>query len=146
VKADTKTEVSVMEIINQFVDSFSKRDLDGVLALIAQDLDVVLIGSGADEKCIGWDEIKAVFKRDFSQSEEISLQLGWHSVSSAGSVAWVAADGFVRARVRGQETSFPVRLTFVLEQREGKWLIMQTHGSLPAAGQKEGEGWPTRSE
>ena len=145
-KANAKTEAMVMEVINQFVDAFSKQNLDGVITLIAPDPDVVFIGSGADEKRIGMYEIRKLFERDFAQSEEISLQLGWHLVSGADSVAWVAADGFVRAEVGGQEIRFPVRLTFVLEQREDKWLIVQTHGSLPAAGQKEGEGWPTGTE
>ena len=58
-------------------------------------------------------------------------------------VAWMASDGAVRAKIGEQEISFPIRLMFVLEQREGRWVIMQMHGYLPAAGQKEGESWPT---
>ena len=97
-KADTKTEAMVMEVVNQFVEAFTKRDIGDVLALFAPDPDVVFIGTGVDEKRIGLAEIKAVLERDFAQSEEISLQLGWYSVSVAGSVAWVATDGIIRAR------------------------------------------------
>jgi hypothetical protein len=45
--------------------------------------------------------------------------------------------------VEGQEMHLPARLTAVLEKRDGDCLIVQLHGSLPAAGQEEGEAWPT---
>jgi len=142
-KADPKTEAAVMNVINQLIRAFNERDLDTGLALFAPDPDVVFIGSGVDEKCIGVTEIEAELERAFAQSEESSIQLGWYSVSSAGSVAWVAGDADIKAKVNGQEINFSVRMTHVLEQRNGKWLVVQSHDSLPAAGQKEGESWPT---
>jgi uncharacterized protein (TIGR02246 family) len=142
-KADTKTEAAVMAVMQKLFEAFEKKDLNMGLALFAPDPDVVFIGTGGDEKCIGLAEIKAEFERAFAQSKQTSIQLGWHSVSSAGQVAWVAADAVIRAKVSGQEISFPVRFTTVMEQRGDKWLVVQSHDSLPAAGQKEGESWPT---
>jgi uncharacterized protein (TIGR02246 family) len=142
-KADTETEAAVMAVMHKLFEAFEKRDLNGGLALFAPDPDVVFIGTGGDEKCIGLAEIRAEFERAFTQSEQASIQLGWHLVSSAGSVAWVAADAVIRAKVSGQETSFPVRFTTVMEKRGDKWLVVQSHDSMPAAGQKEGESWPT---
>jgi len=142
-KADPKTEAAVMNVLKQYVEAYAKRDLDGLLVLFAPDPDVVTIGTGVDEKRIGLAEKKAGFERDFAQSEAILAELGWSSVSAAGSVAWVAGDAIAQAKVSGQEISFPVRCTFVLEQRREKWLIVHTHMSLPAAGQKEGESFPT---
>ncbi len=144
-KADPKTESAVMSLMKQFIEAFNKRDLDGGLALFAPDPDVVFIGTGGDEKCIGLAEIKAELERAFAQSEQSSIQLGWYSVSAAGSVAWVASDAVIQARVSGQGISFPVRFTTVMEQRGDKWLVVQSHDSLPAAGQKEGESWPAGS-
>ena len=141
-KADPKTEAAVIAVMNKLIEAFEKRDLDSGLALFAPDPDVVFIGTGGDEKCIGLAEIKAELERAFAQSKEASIQLGWHSVSAAGSVAWLAADAIIRAKVSGQKISFPVRFTTVMEQRGDKWLVVQSHDSLPAAGQKEGESWP----
>ena len=144
-KADPKTEAAVMAVMNQFIESFQKQDLDGNLPLYAPDDDVVAIGTGADEKCVGLAEIKTASERTFTQSETQSIQLSWHSVSAAGAVAWVASDGIMQAKVSGQEMSFPIRLTFVLERRGERWLIVHLHWSLPAAGQKEGDSWPAES-
>jgi ketosteroid isomerase-like protein len=142
-KADSKTEAAVMSVINQLIEAFNKRDLDSGLALFVPDPDMVIYGTGADEKGMGLAGAKADWERAFSQSEASSIELGWSSVSAAGSVAWVAADCIMRAKVRGQEISFPIRVTMVLERRKGRWLVVHSHVSVPSARQKEGESWPT---
>ena len=142
-KADPQTEAAVMNVMNQLAEAFAKRDLDNLLALYAPDPDVVVIGTGGDEKCTGLAEIRTVFQRAFAQSEAAFVKIGWHSVSVAGSVAWVAADIILHVKTSGRQISLQARSTAVLEQRGDKWLIVQFHGSLPAAGQKEGEAFPT---
>jgi len=142
-KADPKTEAAVMSVVSQFIEAFNTHDINSGLELFASDPDVVFIGTGRDEKCIGLAEIKTELERAFAQSEQSLIKIGWYSVSAASSVAWGTADAVIHATVSGQEISFPVRLTTVLEQRSGRWLIVQLHASMPAAGQREGEAWPT---
>jgi ketosteroid isomerase-like protein len=142
-KADPKTETAVMSIMNQFAEAFGKRDVVASLALLAPDPDVVFIGTGGDEKRIGLADIKALFQRDFAQFEDASLKLVRPSVSAAGSVAWMVADLILRAKTGGREISLQARSTAVLEERRDRWLIVQLHASLPAAGQKGGEAFPT---
>ena len=143
-KADARTEAEVIAVLNQVKEAFNKRDLNSIPTLFAPDPDVVFYGTGADEKGIGQAGIKAEWERAFTQSEASSIELGWYSVSAAGSVAWIASDCVTRAKVGGQELSFPIRFTTVLEKRNSRWLVVQSHASMPAAGQKEGESWPTK--
>ena len=56
-------------------------------------------------------------------------------------MAWVAGRATVQARVDGQDLTLTGRFTAVLEQRQGRWLLMQTHFSLPAAEQAEGRSF-----
>ena len=142
-KADAKTETEVMNVVKHCFDAFVKRDLNGFLSFFAPDPDVVLIGTGRDEKCIGLAEIKAFFERAFAQFEDASAKFGWYSISVAGSLAWVAADVILRVKTGGREISEPLRLTVVLEWRGNRWLIIQWHDSLPAAGQKQGQAFAT---
>ena len=62
-------------------------------------------------------------------------------VSEAGPVAWVAGRATVQARIDGQDLTLTGRFTAVLEQRGDRWLLMQTHFSLPAAEQAEGRSF-----
>lgn len=142
-KADAGTEAEVRAILNQFADSYKERDMNALVGVFAQDADVMLYGTGADEKRVGLAEIRTQAERDWAQSEAGSISYGWTRISAAGSVAWAAADVSFDAKVGGEAFSFPGRLTAVLEKRGDKWLMMQAHLSFPAAGQEEGESFPT---
>ena len=72
-KADPKTEEAAMNIVKKWFEAFVKRDIDAVLSFFAPDPDVVLIGTGRDEKCIGLAEIKVILERAFTQFKDASV-------------------------------------------------------------------------
>lgn len=141
--ADDQIDAAVRNVMDKFAESYTKRNLEGVLALFAPDDDVVLFGTGADEKRIGLAEIRRQVERDWSQSEAAVMSYGWISISASGSVAWMSADVTYNATIGGQELTLEGRLTNVLENRHGNWLIVQLHFSLPVSEQEEGESFPT---
>ena len=142
-KAEAGTETAVKAVLDKVAEGYAKQDLDLVLSAFAPDPDVVMYGTGADEKRIGLAEIQVQSERDWSQTESADITYGWTSVSAAGSVAWVVSDASFNLKTDGQEMTLPVRITLVLEKRGEQWLIVQGLFSLPAAGQSEGESFPT---
>jgi ketosteroid isomerase-like protein len=140
-QASPSTQAAVQATLQQWKDAYSRRDVDGALAVMAPDADVVGIGTGPDEWRVGPEEFKAQLERDFAQSEALSVDYEPLVVSEAGPVAWVAGRARVRARVEGQDVSLTGRFTAVLEQRGDRWLLVQTHFSLPAAEQAEGQSF-----
>jgi ketosteroid isomerase-like protein len=136
-KADAQTESEVIAVLDRFIKAYHDKNLAGILQLFALDPDVVFYGNGEDEKSIGVAGIREQAEHDWSQSAAVSLEIKWSSVSSAGSVAWVAADVEIHAGVGGMEMSLPARLTAVLEKHAGEWLFMQWHSSLPTIEQPE---------
>ena len=144
-RADKHTEKEVMAALQTFADAWAGRDIDAVVGLFGPDPDVVVIGSGLDEKRLGRAELREQLLRDWSQSEAVSVTFGWHLVSASGPVAWVAADMIVHARIAGKHVSFPGRLTAVFEKRRGQWRWMQSHFSLPAVDQAKGESFPAHA-
>jgi uncharacterized protein (TIGR02246 family) len=142
-KADPKTEAAAMGVVQQWFEAFAKRDINGLMTFFAPDPDVVAIGTGEDEKCVGPNKIKVILERAFAQFEDASVKFGWHSVSVVGSVALVAVDVILNMKTDEQEISEHLRLTVALEQRVNGWLIIQWHDSLPAAGQEAGQAFAT---
>jgi len=140
-KASPPTQAAVRATLQQWKDAYSQQDVDGVLAVIAPDDDVVGIGTGPDEWRVGPEEFKAQLERDFSQAEALAVAYEPVVVSEAGPVAWVAGRASVQARVDGQDLALAGRFTAVLEHRDGRWLLVQTHFSLPAAEQAEGRSF-----
>jgi ketosteroid isomerase-like protein len=136
-KADSRTEAEVMAALVGFIKAYNEKNLDGILGLFAPDPDVVFYGNGEDEKSIGIEGIREQAEHDWSQSASVSLEIKWSSVSSAGFVAWAAADIMIHAGVGGMEMTMPARLTAVLEKRGSEWLFVQWHTSLPTIEQPE---------
>ena len=72
-KASPRTHAAVQATLQQWKDAYSQQDLDGALAVIAPDDDVVGIGTGPDEWRVGPEEFRAQLERDFAQSEALSI-------------------------------------------------------------------------
>ncbi|MEE9379230.1 MAG: nuclear transport factor 2 family protein [Candidatus Lokiarchaeia archaeon] len=137
-----RIEEEITEVIKKFAEAYEKKDLDTALSFFAPDPNVVVYGSGVDEKRIGLDEIRAQFERDFAQTEAASLEYDWKSISGSEPFAWLAADVTFKATTQGQEMTFKGRYTSLFEKREDKWLILQMHFSMPSSAQPEGESFP----
>ena len=114
-RADPKTEAAVMNVVKQGFEAFTKRDLDAVLAFFAPDPDVVVIGTGGDEKGVGIAETRRILGRAIAQFEEASFKFGWHSVSATGSVAMLAADVTLYVKTGDRQITEQIRLTVILE-------------------------------
>lgn len=140
-RLDTKKENEVAAALEYFTDAYARRDLQNLLNCFAQDADLVLFGTGADEKRVGPAEVRAQVERDWSQTDTAAVKFKWTSISGKDNVAWAAADGSFTLSANGDEMNFPVRITFVLENREGRWFVVQSHFSVPAAGQEEGQSF-----
>src|SRR5262245_17888726 len=142
-KADAKTEAAVKAVLDKVAEGYSKRDRTLLRTAFAPDPDVLMYGTGADEKRLGLAEIQAQAERDWSQTETASVSYKSISVSAAGSVAWAATYAVFDLKAGGQKMTLPLRITFVLEKRSDQWLIVHAHFSFPAAGQAEGASFPT---
>ena len=141
-KADPRVESEVRAVLDAFAVCYGKRNLADMMALFVPDPDGFMYGTGADEKRIGPEGLRAQVERDWSQSETLSMTFDWVSISAAGPVAWVASEITFRVSIAGTPVTLPTRLTIVLENRGGRWLIAQTHFSAPASAQPEGESFP----
>ena len=133
VRADAQTEAALFEILESFCSGFAARDADGVMRLFAPDADVVMVIS--EEALLrGPDEIEAFLQRYVRGTATYSWT--WHrrEVSAAGPVGWLMAEGTETAAAEGREARHPYRMSVVCEKRDGRWLLIQIHGSSPHHG------------
>jgi ketosteroid isomerase-like protein len=141
--ADQKTLAEVTQTLKGMFEAYKKKDLSGVLSYWATDPDIVIIGSGEDEKAVGIGKYVEGLLRDWAQADVTAIGVKNFVVSAAGVVAWFAADFTFNFKVQGKEAALPGRLTGVMEKRNGKWLWVQMHYSTPSAVQEKGQSWPT---
>jgi uncharacterized protein (TIGR02246 family) len=137
-KADARIDAQVRSTLRRFADAYAARDLQAVMGCFAEDDNIVLYGTGADEKRVGPSEIRTQVERDWAQTDRIAMVFERVSVVAAGRVAWAAVDGAFNFTVGDESGELSARMTFVLEERNGEWSIAHAHFSVPAAGQEEG--------
>lgn len=137
-KADVQTTLEVEAAIKKLTEAYKVRSLKDLMERFVPDADVVLYGTGADEKRIGPEQVRTQVERDWAQTESIEMSFVWKSISAAGPVAWVAADGAFKIRAAGQDMVLPTRASLVLVKRGGEWLVVHAHFSTPAPGQDAG--------
>ncbi len=141
-KADQKTQAEVAQSFKGMFEAYKKKDLKGVLSFWAPDPDIMVLGSGADEKGFGVERFVESLKRDWKQAEITSIGVKDFQVSAAGVVAWFGANLTFNFKIKDEESALPGRLTGVMEKRNGKWLWVQMHFSTPSSSQGQGQSWP----
>jgi len=97
-KADSNTFNEVQAALNDWADSYRQRDIQRLLAHISPDLDVVMYGTGPDEKRVALAEIRTQAERDWAQTDAAAFVFEQPMISAAGSVPCVDNAGTRVAR------------------------------------------------
>ena len=133
VKAGAQSEAALLEILDRFCSGFSARDADGVMEVFAPDADVVMITS--EEALLrGPDDVRSFLQRYVRGTTRYSWTWDRVDVSAAGDVGWLLAEGAELVSAEASEEKHPYRMSMVCEQRDGRWLLVQVHGSSPHVG------------
>jgi uncharacterized protein (TIGR02246 family) len=133
VTTDAQTVAALLEILERFCSRFAARDADGVMQLFAPDADVAMVTS--EEALLrGPDEVRAFLRRYVQGPTTYSWTWDRRGVSAAGTVGWLLAEGTESAAQGDREEKHPYRMSMVCEKRDGRWLLLQVHGSSPHHG------------
>jgi uncharacterized protein (TIGR02246 family) len=133
VSADAQTEAALLEILERFCSGFAAQDADSVIQLFAPDADVEMVTS--EESLLrGPDELRAFLRRYAQGTTRYSWTWDRRGVSAAGAVGWLLGEGTEAAAAEEPEEKHPYRMSMVCEKRDGRWLLVQVHGSSPHQG------------
>ncbi len=127
------SEEDVLSVLDDFSAAFARRDLEGVLRLFAPDSDVVVVTS--EEPLLrGHDELRRFLDRYVQGPTTYAWEWQRHDVSVAGPLAWLLAEGIETATSEEGQEKHSYRMTMICENRHGRWLLRQVHGSSPQSG------------
>lgn len=132
---DIKAELSKVEaVLEKYVMANENQDFSLIEQIWAPDEDIMLLGTDNDEKYEGWKQIKKAIKHQFSEFEDtyISVMDQSININSTANTAWFSEGLNYNFIYKGEARSFEgIRFTGVLEKREGKWMLVQGHLSIP---------------
>jgi ketosteroid isomerase-like protein len=126
---DAGVEAQLIGLLERFCGGFARKDPNAVMSL-AIDPDVVVVTS---ERALlrGVVELRRFLDAYVEGATTYSWAWDRCEVSTAGSVAWLLAEGTEVAEANGQRDRHSYRMTLVAEHRDGEWVLRQIHGSSP---------------
>jgi uncharacterized protein (TIGR02246 family) len=128
--ADPQIEKEVKEFLDNYSKAYEKKDLAAIMAMIAPDAEVVFVDPGPKGLYVGTDQIKKSYENDFAQFKSLSTKYTSVSVGAKGDLAWFAAESVSAVELGDEKLNVPARWTGLLEKREGKWMLIQSHFSV----------------
>jgi uncharacterized protein (TIGR02246 family) len=139
-EADIQSEkIKVQSIIHQYIKALTTKDMELLSEIFSDDEDMVMFDGNISKQFIGWEALKGRFQEHFDSYEELEVAFRDQvvKVHASGEVAWLSCILDANLLVQGQEGRISgLRATWVLEKRNGNWVIVQAHFSLPKAEQE----------
>jgi ketosteroid isomerase-like protein len=131
-------KVAVNSVLDQWMQIFETENLGLFSKLFAHDPDMVNFGTDAAERFVGYESLENSIKKQFESTEETKVTSRERviKVHKSGEVAWISLLWDQKGKAQGQPYSVEgMRLTGILEKRNGSWVIVQVHASVPVSGQ-----------
>ncbi len=129
-----KSVAPIKAILNELLRSQEEGNIDAFANCFAQDKNTVNIGTDIDEIWIGWEDFYNWMKEAIQNKSDytISEKNTRIFLSKNNDIAWY----FQLLDTCIESKNDPIRIegfrhTGVLEKRHNKWLIVQSHISVP---------------
>lgn len=136
-KVDIEAEkAKVKSVVDQFEQVWETKDMELLSKIMAHDADMVNFGTDAAEHFIGWEALKGSVEKMFPSIDNIKITVKDQAIKvhPSGQVAWFSEVWDWDLVVEGQPVhSEGQRFTGVLEKRNGNWIIVQFHNSVPVS-------------
>jgi len=125
---------AVKAVLERYIQAFQTRNKQEVAEVYAHDDDLIVFGSNPSDRRVGWKMTQAYIEKYFSSVDRIEIKLKDQriKVHRSGEAAWFSE--VLHWREIEQGKSFVIdglRITGVLEKRDGRWFVVQLHASGP---------------
>ena len=127
---------AVQSVLEAWITGVEQDDLGLISQVVAHDEDVMYIGSGTDERIMGWSTLKAALEAQAAALSDIHItasEVAIHPLGG-GQAAWATSLWTFEARMGDQALSVPLRCTWIAEKREAGWVLVHFHKSVGMAG------------
>ena len=131
-------QANVKHTIDQLVRAFENKDTTLVPGIFAHDPDMVSFGTDSAEHWVGWEALRQNVDQEIAAYEDTKITIRDQAIKihPSGKVAWFSEIADWDLKAGGKPVHLTgTRITGVLEQRDGNWVIVQFHGSVPVSGQ-----------
>jgi ketosteroid isomerase-like protein len=129
--AGVKLIDQVTALLKQHDAALSSQNIQAVMQTYVKGPHTFVMGTGPGEIYRGEQGIKGAYSQFFTRYEKGSLRYtyNWVSAGSMGDVAWFAAEGIIKGKVKGEVKELGVNLSGTLQKQKGAWRFIAMHFS-----------------
>lgn len=115
--------------IDAWIKAVELREDSLLPQVAAQDADLVWIGPS--EWLAGFDQLTPAMQAQNAALHDIQIDVSYETIhiSTQGDMAWATNQWIFNARLGDQALALPLRCTWILEKREGRWILVHFHKS-----------------
>jgi uncharacterized protein (TIGR02246 family) len=129
---DVETEkANIQSVFDQYADAWKSSNIDLFAEIFSHDADMVIFDT--ETRYDGWEAWQERLQNSFDLINDVNVTFRDYSIKvhPSGTIAWLSA--FEDAAWISQDQPDEVkgmRVTWVLEKIEGKWIIVEGHWSV----------------
>ncbi len=129
---------AVKHVLDRFGRMWEDESMETFAEIIAHDPNIVVIGTDTAEYLVGYAAFHDAREAQFESFDNVEFHVDNQRIrlSDSGNTAWFTEEFDLFTIAEGTPVSLSnLRLSGVLERRDGQWVIVQLHTSVPVAGQ-----------
>lgn len=130
----TSEKKAVKTVINNYAKSWITEDIELYSSTMMSDESFIHVGGSKGLNWIeGWTELKEIIinQNQSLNNTEIDETKSWVNVSQSGNFAWAVTLWDLTTTLNdGTECMLPLRCSWILEKKNGSWIIVHFHKSI----------------
>ncbi len=124
-------KANIRTVLDQYAEAWKSSNIDHFSKIFSRDVDMVIFDS--QKKYVGWEAWKERLQNSFDFINDVNITFRDYSIKvhRSGTTAWLSSleDATWISQDQPDEVK-GMRVTWVLEKIEGKWVIVQGHWSV----------------
>ena len=127
-------KANVQAVLDNYAKAWETSDFELFSNVFSHDFDLVIFSAVPSKSLVGWEAFQEDVQKTFADSE--GVEIGFRDVAikvhSFGDLAWVTCHEDWKLMHQDELVSDEgARMTWILEKRNGRWVVVHAHWSLP---------------
>ena len=132
--AATPTADEIRAVLAAHDKALNDKNLDALMATFSSDPSTVVLGTGAEERWKGPQEIRAAYTeifKDYDPGTLVTDCTQWKTggADEAGTMAWLAATCNCKDSLKGKPRDYKMNVSGTVEKQNNKWVFVSLHMS-----------------
>jgi len=132
---------AIKNTLEAYANAYCSKDIDAMMLVFDNSDNISVIGTGADEYCVGQEEVRELFLRNFKEATTHQFEWNWIDVRLSNNHAIVSVTLLIHLTYQNTSLKVPIRWTVVLKKENGRWLWIHRNASVAASNQDEGQAY-----